>query len=135
MALNAAQADELRRLAAEVNDAVEARIRGEAGAVEKIRRTTQSVQLAGMGAFEYWGNQLWQPLKSICLVMAQEIGVLPKLNAHAGPVDAASIAKSVSSDELLICKTVVFALVHLLTEAKNWCSPSDASAYFCWRRP
>ncbi|GIZ44061.1 hypothetical protein CKM354_000727000 [Cercospora kikuchii] len=104
MALNAAQADELRRLAAEVNDAVEARIRGEPGAVEKIRRTTQSVQLAGMGAFEYWGNQLWQPLKSICLVMAQEIGVLPKLNAHAGPVDAASIAKSVSSDELLISR-------------------------------
>ncbi|KAI5360201.1 putative O-methyltransferase domain, S-adenosyl-L-methionine-dependent methyltransferase [Septoria linicola] len=104
MALDSQQADELRRLAAEVNDAVEARVRGEAGAVERLRRTTQSVQMCGMGSFEYWGNQLWQPLKSICLIMAQEIGVLPRLNAQAGSATAADIARELRSDELLISR-------------------------------
>lgn len=104
MALNVAQAEELRRLAADVNDAVEARIRGERGAIERIRRTTQSVQMSGMGPFEYWAHQLWQPLKNICLVMAQEMGVLPRLNAHDGPATAQDIARSLSSEDLLICE-------------------------------
>lgn len=64
MAMDSEQASQLRKLAAEVNDAVEARIRGDAGAVERVRRSTQAVQMVGMGPFEYWGNQLWQV--SIC---------------------------------------------------------------------
>lgn len=54
------KAEELRRLAAEVSDAVEARIMGDSGAGERIRRSTQKVQIAGMGPAEYWGTQLWQ---------------------------------------------------------------------------
>lgn len=60
VAMDSEQASQLRKLAADVNDAVEARIRGEAGSVERVRRATQEVQMAGMGPFEYWGNQLWQ---------------------------------------------------------------------------
>lgn len=54
------EARKLRQLAAEVSNAVEARIVGEAGAGERIRRSTQHVQIAGMGPAEYWGTQLWQ---------------------------------------------------------------------------
>jgi hypothetical protein len=59
-AMDTEHASRLRKLAAEVDDAVEARIRGEAGAVERVRRAAQGVQMVGMGPFEYWGNQLWQ---------------------------------------------------------------------------
>lgn len=58
--MDEAEASELRRMAAEVNEAVEARIRGEAGAAERLRRSTQNVDMKGLGPFEYWGNQLWQ---------------------------------------------------------------------------
>lgn len=61
------EARELRRLAAEVSDAVEARIMGESGAGERIRRSTQKVQVAGMGPAEYWGTQLWQVSKAFVL--------------------------------------------------------------------
>lgn len=54
------KAGELRRLAAEVSDAVEAHIKGESASGERIRRSTQKVQIAGMGPAEYWGTQLWQ---------------------------------------------------------------------------
>lgn len=54
------KARELRQLAVEVSDAVEARIMGDPGAGERIRRSTQKVQIAGMGPAEYWGTQLWQ---------------------------------------------------------------------------
>ncbi|KAL1882947.1 hypothetical protein Daus18300_000585 [Diaporthe australafricana] len=54
------KARELRQLAAQVSDAVEARIKGEAGAGERIRGSTQEVQIAGMGPGDYWGTQLWQ---------------------------------------------------------------------------
>lgn len=49
------QAEALRQLAKDVSKAVEARIAGEAGAVELIRRSTQKLQAVGMGPFEYWG--------------------------------------------------------------------------------
>lgn len=61
------QAKELRQLAVEVSNAVEARIKGEAGAGERIRRSTQNVQIAGMGPAEYWGTQLWQVSKLFLL--------------------------------------------------------------------
>lgn len=54
------KARELRQLAVEVSNAVEARIMGQANAGERIRRSTQNVQIAGMGPAEYWGTQLWQ---------------------------------------------------------------------------
>lgn len=54
------KARELRQLAVEVSDAVEARIMGDPAAGERIRRSTQKVQIAGMGPAEYWGTQLWQ---------------------------------------------------------------------------
>lgn len=54
------QARELRQLVAEVSNAIEARIMGEAGAGERIRRSTQNVQIAAMGPADYWGTQLWQ---------------------------------------------------------------------------
>lgn len=61
------KAEELRRLAAEVSDAVEARIMGDSGAGERIRRSTQKVQIAGMGSAEYWGTQLWQASEAFFL--------------------------------------------------------------------
>lgn len=64
------QARELRRLAVEVSDAVEARIMGEPGAGERIRRSTQEVQIAGMGPADYWGTQLWQASKSFHSLLA-----------------------------------------------------------------
>lgn len=61
--MDEAQATELRQHAVEVSNAVEARIVGEVGAGERIRRSTQNVQIAGMGPAEYWGTQLWQVSK------------------------------------------------------------------------
>lgn len=61
------KARELRQLAVEVSNAVEARIMGQAGAGERIRRSTQNVQIAGMGPAEYWGTQLWQASKPFLL--------------------------------------------------------------------
>lgn len=65
--MDEAEARDLRRLAVEVSDAVEARIMGESGAGERIRRSTQKVQVAGMGPAEYWGTQLWQVSKAFVL--------------------------------------------------------------------
>ena len=62
------QARELRQLAVDISDAVEARITGEPGAGERIRRSTQKVQIAGMGPAEYWGTQLWQASKLFILL-------------------------------------------------------------------
>lgn len=103
------QAASLRHHAAQVSEAVEARIRGDAAAGERIRRSTQQVQIAGMGPAEYWGTQLWQPLKNVCLIMAQEMGVLPAINGCGGTVTAAEAAKKVGGEELLIgtCAVVI----------------------------
>lgn len=45
---------------------------------------------------------LLQPLKGICLVMAQEMALFPRLNKHSGPISADDLAKKVGSDQLLI---------------------------------
>ena len=58
------EASQLRQMAREVSEAVEARIRGDAGSGEQVRRATQQLQIAGMSPAEYWGTQLWQVLCS-----------------------------------------------------------------------
>lgn len=99
MALDMAHAAELRRLAAAVHDAVEARIRGDTGGAERLRRSTQDVQMCGMGAFNYWSSQLWQPLKNVCLVMAQELGVLPALTALTAHIAVAEEGEGEEEEE------------------------------------
>lgn len=39
--------------------------------------------------------------------MAQEMGILPCINEHRGPLDAAEIAQKINSDALLVCKNVL----------------------------
>lgn len=36
--------------------------------------------------------------------MAQEMGLLPAINEHSGPISAAEVAKKIGSDERLISK-------------------------------
>lgn len=59
-AMSPADAESLRGLVAGVSEAVEARIRGEESAGEQVRRATQALQIAGMGAPAYWLSQLLQ---------------------------------------------------------------------------
>lgn len=53
-------AESLRQMARDVSEAVEARIRGDAGSGELLRRSTQKLQIEGMGHGQYWITQLWQ---------------------------------------------------------------------------
>lgn len=47
-----------------------------------------------------------QPLKSVCLVMAQELGLLPAINEQSDSITAAEVARKVGSDEQLIGKSL-----------------------------
>lgn len=96
------EASRLRSLAANISDAVEARIRGEDPFGESILASLQKMHIEGVGTHSYWRAQLAQPTISACLVMAEEIGIFRSINDQAGPVDAATIAKDTGSDALLI---------------------------------
>jgi len=50
-----------------------------------------------------------QPLKSVCLVMAQEMGLLPGINEQSDPITAAEVARRIGSDELLISMSLATA--------------------------
>ena len=97
------EASRLRSLAANITDAVEARIRGEDPFGESILAALRKMHIDGVGAHSYWGAQIAQPTISACLVMAEEIGIFRSINDRAGPVDAATIARETGSDTLLIC--------------------------------
>lgn len=101
--MDASEASRLRSLAANISDAVEARIRGGDPFGESILAALQKMHIDGVGAHSYWRAQIAQPTISACLVMAEEIGIFRSINNQAGPVDAATIAQETGSDTLLIC--------------------------------
>ncbi|KAF2174279.1 hypothetical protein M409DRAFT_16543 [Zasmidium cellare ATCC 36951] len=106
-ALSPTDAESLRGLVAGVSEAVEARIRGEESAGEQVRRVTQAVQIAGMGAPEYWLSQLLQPLKSVCISMAQEMKLLPLVKEQGTKcISAEDMAKQTGYDALLISRVM-----------------------------